>query len=59
MTDMAKNTQDDSKRPASESAADQKRAWVRPALVEYGHLAKLTRGASGAVTETGMLKMCL
>lgn len=28
-----------------------RRAWVRPVLVEYGHLAKLTRGSSGAVSE--------
>lgn len=33
--------------------------WVKPVLVEYGHLAKLTRGSSGLVTEAGGMKMCL
>jgi len=36
------------------------RSWVKPVLVEYGHLAKLTRGSSGALIETGgKKKMCL
>ena len=44
-------------------AAPNRRAWVRPVLIEYGHLAKLTRGTSGTVTEVGTKKpavtMCL
>lgn len=36
-----------------------RRPWVRPVLVEYGHLAKLTRGGSGLVNETGGKKKCL
>lgn len=36
------------------------RPWTRPVLVEYGHLAKLTRGGSGLVNESGGKKaMCL
>lgn len=38
-------------------------AWSRPELVAYGHLAKLTRGPSGNMTEQGGLikpaSMCL
>ena len=57
--------------PADDSAENRdaatpaKRAWAKPALVEYGHLAKLTRGSSGNVTEAGFIKqppvvmMCL
>ncbi|HUF24465.1 MAG TPA: lasso RiPP family leader peptide-containing protein [Vicinamibacterales bacterium] len=34
--------------------------WVKPVLVEYGHLAKLTRGASGTAGEAGgMMVACL
>lgn len=35
--------------------------WVKPELVQYGHLAKLTRGTSGRFTEViGSTKtMCL
>jgi hypothetical protein len=40
--------------------APARRAWVKPVLVEYGHLAKLTRGGSGIITEPGgKKKMCL
>lgn len=35
------------------------RSWVKPVLVEYGHLAKLTRGGSGTVTEPSNRMMCL
>jgi hypothetical protein len=38
---------------------DAERSWVAPVLVEYGHLAKLTRGASGTVTEPSNRMMCL
>lgn len=34
--------------------------WKKPVIVEYGHLAKLTRGGSGTRTETtGMKPPCL
>jgi hypothetical protein len=48
-----------------DAAARAKRAWVKPTVVEYGHLAKLTRGSSGNVNEAGFVKqptvvmMCL
>ena len=39
------------------------RAWSKPVLVEYGHLAKLTRGPSGTQSESATFKkppaMCL
>ena len=35
------------------------RSWIKPVLVEYGHLAKLTRGTSGTITEAMGRKMCL
>lgn len=35
------------------------RSWVRPVLVEYGHLAKLTRGGSGTITEPTNRMKCL
>lgn len=35
------------------------RAWEKPTLVEYGHLAKLTRGSSGNITEAGGKMRCL
>ena len=46
---------------AQDRAADAApiRPWVKPVLVEYGHLAKLTRGGSGSVVEVGGKKMCL
>src|SRR5688500_4276279 len=46
----------------ADSGAPPRRAWVRPVLVEYGHLAKLTRGTSGTLTEFTTKKppvMCL
>ena len=39
--------------------APARRGWVRPVLVEYGHLAKLTRGTSGTVGEFTTKKKCL
>lgn len=41
---------------AADTRADGTRKWVKPVVVEYGHLAKLTRGPSGAVTEQGTYK---
>jgi hypothetical protein len=39
------------------------RAWSKPVLIEYGHLAKLTRGPSGTQSEPTNFKkpppMCL
>ena len=49
-------------RPASNEGdvIPAKRPWVRPVVVEYGHLAKLTRGTSGAISEFATKKaMCL
>lgn len=46
----------------SQDASAPREAWSRPELVEYGHLAKLTRGPSGNMTEQGGLikpTMCL
>ena len=46
-----------------DSGAPGRRPWVRQVLVEYGHLAKLTRGTSGTLTEFSTKKqpatMCL
>lgn len=30
-----------------------RRQWAKPELIQYGHLAKLTRGPSGKYTEAG------
>lgn len=54
---MTQHTDDATKDRAADAAPG--RPWVKPVLVEYGHLAKLTRGGSGAVTEPGSKKMCL
>lgn len=54
---MTQHTDDATKDRAADAAPS--RPWVKPVLVEYGHLAKLTRGGSGAVTEPGSKKMCL
>ena len=43
-------------------ASAEPRAWTKPVLVEYGHLAKLTRGGSGGSNEPGgkiKSSMCL
>ena len=53
--------------PNDPQAADKEaagaRAWSKPVLVEYGHLAKLTRGPSGTQSEPTNFKkppvMCL
>lgn len=57
---MPTRTTDD-RQPArpEDGAAPAPGVWVKPVLVEYGHLAKLTRGSSGLVTEAGGMKMCL
>jgi hypothetical protein len=52
------HTPDDADRPRDETARPA-RAWEKPALVEYGHLAKLTRGSSGNITEAGGKMRCL
>ena len=38
-----------------------KKPYVRPAVTEYGSVAKLTRGSSGSVADgaSGMRKNCL
>lgn len=38
------------------TAPSTRRQWAAPELVEYGHLAKLTRGPSGKFTETGGMR---
>jgi hypothetical protein len=43
----------------NDSVRPERRTWSRPQLVVYGQLAKLTRGGSGKLTETGGLRMCL
>lgn len=35
------------------------RSWIKPVLVEYGHLAKLTRGSSGTIPESMGRMKCL
>lgn len=55
---MPQHTDDATKDRAADAAPS--RPWAKPVLVEYGHLAKLTRGGSGNVTEPGgTKKMCL
>lgn len=54
---MTQDTDDSTKDRAADAAPT--RPWVKPVLVEYGHLAKLTRGGSGNVTEPGSKKRCL
>lgn len=51
-------TPEDSARTRAEDARPA-RVWEKPTLVEYGHLAKLTRGASGNITEAGGKMRCL
>lgn len=51
MLSNTRTSPDDSRNPPAA-----KRAWVRPVLVEYGPLAKLTRGTSGTIVESGKLK---
>lgn len=47
-------------RPPASGAPAARKAWSRPELVAYGHLAKLTRGPSGNMTETGgLMRGCL
>jgi len=41
----------DRKPDESRETAAGARAWTKPVLVEYGHLAKLTRGPSGSKNE--------
>ncbi len=46
----------------TKTPAPSRRQWVKPELVQYGHLAKLTRGPSGMFTEVlGMspVMLCL
>jgi hypothetical protein len=44
-----------------QSPRNAKKPYVKPALTEYGSVAKLTRGAAGSVSDggSGMMKMCL
>ena len=47
----------DSESGGARDDATATRAWSKPGLVEYGHLAKLTRGPSGTQTEPTLFKM--
>lgn len=38
---------------AEPKAPAPRQAWAKPELIQYGHLAKLTRGPSGMWTEPG------
>ena len=53
----------DSQPDGARDAAPGTRTWSKPVLVEYGHLAKLTRGPSGTQSEPTNFKkaptMCL
>lgn len=56
MTFMSKPTPS----PRADSPAPKdRRPWIKPALVEYGHLAKLTRGGSGGMVESMLPRACL
>lgn len=45
--------------PQPDGGAKPRRDWARPVIVEYGHLAKLTRGSSGNKGEAGGMMPCL
>lgn len=49
----------DSRKPQHDGGTQNRREWARPTLVEYGHLAKLTRGSSGNKGESGGMMQCL
>ena len=54
--------QDAPRQPSQDPAGARptaERSWVKPVLVEYGHLAKLTRGGSGPITEPSNRMRCL
>ena len=62
MTPMATSSEQPQDR-ARETGRDA-RTWSKPVLIEYGHLAKLTRGPSGTQAEGSTFKkppsgMCL
>lgn len=54
---MASHTRNVASGKTQDRATPARRAWVRPVLVEYGHLAKLTRGTSGTVSEFATKKV--
>lgn len=59
MSDMQDPKQ--SQQDAPDTPQGGRRQWERPALTEYGHLAKLTRGASGGFPDGSLNRktMCL
>jgi hypothetical protein len=61
MTDMQDDKHGRKDIPETGTPQSGRRPWSRPALTEYGHLAKLTRGASGAYPDANMnmVSMCL
>lgn len=59
MSDMQDTNQP--QQEATDTPQGGRRPWERPALTEYGHLAKLTRGASGGFPDGSLNRrsMCL
>lgn len=55
MTRMA--TSSDKPQDRAHETGRAARTWSKPVLVEYGHLAKLTRGPSGTQAEGATFKM--
>ncbi|MDQ3068775.1 MAG: hypothetical protein M3R55_03480 [Acidobacteriota bacterium] len=50
---------EDAEKREADAGAVKLRRWTVPAIVEYGHLAKLTRTGSGSMAETGGMRSCL
>lgn len=40
-------------------ATGDRRVWSAPRLLEYGHIGKLTQGASGTMSDTDARRNCL
>jgi hypothetical protein len=54
---MVDNIRNTDKSPVSPTGG--RREWSTPRLLEYGHIGKLTQGASGTKGETSGKKVCL
>jgi hypothetical protein len=53
---MKQSHDDSSPTPRDEPAPKTRPAWVRPRLVEYGPISKLTQGGSGGKADVGTTK---
>lgn len=48
------------KRDPATTPSEGRKTWTAPRLLEYGHIGKLTQGASGTKADTGTKRMtCL